>query len=242
MELYHQALEKFIAPFKLDANVAGIILSGSFIHDRPDKNSDLDIFIIEKENTHRERGNTWIDGFEIEYFINPAKQIRQYFQEEDGISPHTAHMFTNCKVLYQNGDLLTELQEEAQNYMEKQRPVLSDTQLELLKYGLDDCWKDLEDMHEKGDDFAFMLLLNKFVRLCIEAFGKIKQFYPDKYKRIQTQLQEKDPEFAELLKTVLLAKNSKPQLETARRLKNKIDNLTGGGRTEEWFLKSECTV
>ena len=241
MELYRKALETFIHPFKQDHNVIGILLSGSYVHAKPDKNSDLDVYIIEKENTFRERGNTWIDGFEIEYFINPVKQVRHYFKTEAGISPHTAHMLVHCEVLYQNGNLLDELREEALELLNKCRPNPDENQRELLKYGLDDIWKDIEDVYLKSDDFAFALLGNRLVEYCIDTLGKIMGFYPDKAKRLEPQLREINPGLTNLLKAFLLSSEKKRKFEVLRNMKIKMEELLGGARAKEWLLKTECT-
>src|SRR3989344_3758665 len=105
-EKFQQALQKFVDKHKKNSNVIGIFLTGSFIHSKPDKNSDLDVYVLTKDSKFRERGNTWIDGVEIEYFINPVKQVEQYFKEEGDGGPHTAHMFINSKVLYSKGNEL----------------------------------------------------------------------------------------------------------------------------------------
>ena len=242
MDLHRQAVEDFILPFTQDQNVVGIILTGSYFHSTPDKHSDIDIYIIEKDNSTRERGNTWVNDFEIEYFINPIKQIQRYFKDEDGKSPHTAHMFVNCEVLYQKGEYLEQLQEEAKEYLTKVRPKLTNTEIELLKYGMDDLWKDIQDSLEKEDCMACHLLSAELVNLCIKAFSRLHQFYPDKAKRLELQLKGFDVEFVQYLKLHLNSDSKKSKLSTLRNLKQYTEQLLGGARTKEWFLNSKCTV
>ena len=92
------ALNKFAEKHKQNKHVIAILVTGSYIHSKPDKNSDLDVCIIVDESTTRERGNTWVNGVEIEYFINPVKQVRHSFDTEID-SPQLAHMFANSKVI-----------------------------------------------------------------------------------------------------------------------------------------------
>ncbi len=61
----------------------GILVCGSYITGNPSTHSDLDVHIILNENVnYRERGNKIVDGLLIEYFANPAKQIREYFKDD----------------------------------------------------------------------------------------------------------------------------------------------------------------
>ncbi len=83
-EKFQKALDKFVEKTKGNKNVVGILVTGSFVHSVLHKNSDLDVFVITKDSVIRERGNTWIDGVEVEYFMNPIKQIEYYFKEEAG--------------------------------------------------------------------------------------------------------------------------------------------------------------
>jgi len=72
-EKHEVALKKFVDKQKKNPNVIGMVISGSFVHYKPDKNSDLDVFVVLKDSEYREKGNTWINGVEVEYFINPIK-------------------------------------------------------------------------------------------------------------------------------------------------------------------------
>ena len=100
-EKFEKALNIFVDKTKKNKNVIAILITGSFIHSVPDKNSDLDVYILTKEGKYRERGNTWINGVEVEYFMNPVKQVEQYFIDETKKGgPHTAHMFANSKILF----------------------------------------------------------------------------------------------------------------------------------------------
>lgn len=47
---------------------------------------DIDIYIITKnDTTWRERGNKLVDGYLIEYFINPIKKINDYMEKKQKI-------------------------------------------------------------------------------------------------------------------------------------------------------------
>ena len=173
-EKFNKALEEFVNKHKKNKNVVGIFLTGSFVHSKPDKNSDLDVWLVLKDSKIRERGNTWINGVEVEYFMNPVKQVKVYFKEEAGEGgPHTAHMFANSKILFKRGSELDKLIKEAKKMMNKKRNKMSNIAKEMARYGIDDVEKDLEDAYLKKDDFAFNQVVLKALNDSLNIFLKI---------------------------------------------------------------------
>lgn len=236
------ALQKFVSRYKDKKNVIGIFLTGSFVHSKPDKNSDLDVYILTKSGNFRERGNTWIDGVEIEYFINPVKQVNYYFQEEKIKGhPSTAHMFVNSKILYENGKDLRSLIKKARKFLDLPKDKMSKITKEIVKYQIDDLEKDLEDVYEKKDYFAFEQISMKILEESLETLLKIKRINEEKSKRLLPFLERLDPYFSNLYKEILLTKMSKDKFEKLRELIHYIENLLGGKRSKEWKLRSKCT-
>ena len=128
---FQAAANEFIERSKLDEDVIGIILTGSFVHGSLAPNSDLDVYLILDEKCdYRERGNTWINGVEIEYFKNSPEQIRTYFKREQA-SPHTAHMLAKGKLVFQKSPLVAKLIKEAELELTKLVNPLKEFQLEL---------------------------------------------------------------------------------------------------------------
>ena len=151
---FDKALEIFVDKHNKNPNVLAVLITGSYIHSTLDKNSDLDVYVLLEKSEMRERGNTWINGIEIEYFINPVNQVRHYFETEIGNkSPATAHMFANCKILYQKDKTVNQLIKEAKVILKKKMPALNKMDLELARYSIDDTQKDLEDVFLKNDVF-----------------------------------------------------------------------------------------
>jgi hypothetical protein len=83
MQEWKIALEEFLKDWKIRNDVVGALVCGSYITGNPSKRSDIDVHILLSDDVEwRERGNRIINGFLIEYFVNPPKQIRRYFQED----------------------------------------------------------------------------------------------------------------------------------------------------------------
>ena len=79
---WEEKLNKFLENWEYMNDTIGILVCGSYITGNPSTHSDLDVHIILNEKVnYRERGNKIVDGLLIEYFANPAKQIREYFKD-----------------------------------------------------------------------------------------------------------------------------------------------------------------
>ncbi|MFH1751529.1 MAG: nucleotidyltransferase domain-containing protein [archaeon] len=234
-EKFEKALDKFVLKQKKNPNVIGIIASGSFIHSKLDKNSDLDVYVVLEKSKYRERGNTWINGVEIEYFINPINQVKSYFKHEK--KPATAHMFANSKILYRKGSKLDELITQAKKFVQKKTPKMSKLELELAKYFLDDLKKDLEDVKINNDKFTFELIGNEIIERSLNNFFQVKRCSKEKHKRLKQQLKELDSKFEKVYSKALLKRSYKNLLE----LVEHTEKLLGGKRPIEWKLKSKCT-
>ncbi len=240
---FDKALKIFVDKYKKNPNVLAILVSGSFIHSSPDKNSDLDVYILLEKSKMRERGNTWINGVEIEYFINPVNQVRHYFKTETGSkSPCTAHMFANSKILYQRDKTVNQLIKEAKTILKKKMPPMKKIDLEFARYSIDDIQKDLEDVYLKKDIFAFYLIANNILSECLDLFFKVHRISKEKSKRLQEQLKSIDKKFEKLYTNALIEKNIDKQYRNINRVVNYIEKLIGGKRPKEWILRSKCTA
>ncbi|MEL7530221.1 MAG: nucleotidyltransferase domain-containing protein [Bacteroidota bacterium] len=236
---FQAAADEYVAKAQLETDVIGIVVSGSFAHGKLDPNSDIDIFVItDPSNTERERGNTWINGIEIEYFKNPPQQIRAYFRQEK--SPHTAHILAKGQVVYERSTEVEKLIQEAKAIIDAPAPALKDFQKELLKYHLDDLIKDYADCNAVEDYFAAMLIKHQVVNHCIDTFCQLHQIYRTKNKRLMGQLFELDATFG--LMIVQLGLSDWDDKDGLERVAAYTANLLGGARSKEWTLKSKLDL
>ena len=239
---HKEALNIFADKHKKNKNVIAILLSWSFIHSIPDKNSDLDVYIVLKSSKMRERWNTRINGVEIEYFINPVEQIRKYFATEIwSVSPSTAHMFANSIILYQQWKIVNQLIKEAKVCLTKKPSKINKISLELFKYKLDDTKKDLEDVYLRNDLFAFNIIANELLTACLDVFLRIKRVSKEKTKRLQNYLNKLDTKFEKLYETSVIETNIEKKYNAVIKTVAYVENLIGWKRTKERKLKSKTT-
>lgn len=240
---FKKVLKKFVDKHSSNPHVVGILVTGSYVHSRPDKNSDLDIHIVLDESKFRERGNTWIDGIEIEYFINPINQIKAYYREEvDEKAPCTADMFSHSIVLFKRGDALDKLIKEAKAIIKKSIKHLDKNGMELAKYFLDDIAKDLEDVLIKKDLLAFDLIAHEIFQKCLQIFLKQNSIVKEKIKRLSNQLRAIDKNFDKLFFSAVLEREPKKKFIAVIKLISYVENLIGGKRPKEWKFRSKITI
>ena len=233
-----RALEQFITPYKQNPNVIGILLTGSYVHSKPDSNSDLDVHIVLKESETRERGNTWINGFEIEYFINPIKQIRYYFETEKG--KHTAHMFNHNIILYNNSKEFENLITEAKTTVKTTLIPMTSTDIEIAKYFLDDLKKDLEDVLTRDDPFAFHMISISAIDMVVKLFMNYHQVLIMKSKQLQKQILSLDLKFEKLISDYFKQTSLQNKYHHLMKMISYIEKLIGGSRPKEWSLVTRC--
>lgn len=236
-------LDRFTHPFRNDPNVVGILLTGSYAHSTPDSYSDLDVYIITNELDWRERGNTFIDGYEIEYFINPTKQVNAYLDEDEtDLRPVTAHMFSYSKILYRKEmttNPMDQLIERAKEILEKPLPELDEVTRELARYGFDDGVKDLLDSKSSKDLLAYHIMAHNMIKQVVTIFYRVKNVRQEKSKRMSEQLKKIDGQFLGLLVAVF---KQNYKFTALNELISYVENLIGGKRPNEWKLRSDCTV
>ncbi len=245
-ERFSAALAAFAELHSRNPRVVGILAAGSSLTGVPDKNSDIDVHVVLDRSPMRERGTTWLHGVEVEYFINPVKQIREYFsQEAAGGGLATARMFSTGKIVYQRegaaGRQMDRLVEEARRIMRRRGPKPDAHDVEMMRYTLDDLRKDLEDVYLRRDAFAFSLLAGELADAAVAAFYRMRRKPAEKTKRLREHLRRLDPEFERLLSEALLEKSLDLRFQALMRLAGYAERLLGGPRPKEWSLRTRCT-
>ncbi len=237
-----QAGQTFATEQAKQNDVIGILLAGAWLNGQIDPHSDIDVVIIlDPACDYRERGNTWIDGVEIEYFKNPPQQIRSYFKKEIN-SPHTAHMLANGHLAYQASPLIQTLQEEARAVLANGPAALSDVESDLARYFLDDLWKDLQDAWHHDDILGATLLRDKIINRSIDLYYRFHGTYRVKDKRLRRDLNKTSHGRALQL---LLQNCQGPNWmsnDSVAALLEEMATYTDGLRPKEWTLISKLDL
>jgi predicted nucleotidyltransferase len=196
VEKWQLAIEKFLNEYKNEDYFLGAILTGSYATGNNDKNSDIDIYIVTKNDTEwRERGNKNIDGFLIEYFINPKKKILSYMEKElQDYHMSTTMIFVNAKILYDNDGSVQELINIAKNNANLSNlGNLDNFKYKMNCYSVWDGFDELESKYNKHQDIDFSYYI--FLQRVIDAYFYNKQIPPIPLNKIEIIL--KDIEYRE---------------------------------------------
>lgn len=193
MEKWQLAIEKFLNEYKNEEYFLGAILTGSYATGNNDSNSDIDIYIITKNDTKwRERGNKNVDGFLIEYFINPKKKILSYMEKElQDYHMSTTMIFVNAKILYDNDGSVKELIDIAKNNANLNNlGNIDEFKYKMNCYNVWDGFDELESKYNKHEDIDFSYYI--FLQRVIDAYFYNKQIPSIPLNKVEVILKNED--------------------------------------------------
>lgn len=251
MQPWQNALNKFLANWKDRDDVIGIVICGSYITGSPSDRSDIDLHIVLSDEVKwRERGNQYIDGFLIEYFVNPPRQIRNYFKEDfNDRSTMSMIQFITGKIIVDKIGVIAQLRKEANDWKEKKYDELDSAIKEIKKYMLWDTYDNLLDCYESNRaDFDFVYHQSLFVLfseycflLNIEQipYYQITRYLTDIYY-LQKYLKAPFPDenFAILFLKATEAKDRELMITLYGKLLEHVYKHTGTFRIDGWHIKT----
>ncbi len=251
MKGWKRALDKFVREWKGKDFVEAALLTGSYALGLQTPHSDIDVYIILSDNVSwRERGDALVDGFLIEYFANPVRQIRWYFEDEHSRNKrNTARMFLIGKALFDQTGIIETLRTEAERYMEKPFPEPDPVKVELAKYILRDALNSLKEsgeMQSPGYTYLYQLTLKealesyaRFLRTEIPPASKVYRLFSDgTFRRVYLFPDFPDGEFVGLFLRAMEEVGN----ENIEALINHVLERMGGFDIGRWKLRTEAEV
>lgn len=248
---WKRALERFIGEWRKEDFVEAALLTGSYAVGLETERSDVDVYIILSDDVDwRERGNVVIDGVLIEYFANPVRQIRRYFEEEfASYSRSTARIIAMGKVLFDKTGITEDLKAEAFEYLRKPFGRPDETWVELSKYFLWDHLDSLKDAGERSDpSFGYLYHLalsralevySKFLGIETPPASKVCRLFRDGRFRDAYMFEEyPDREFVVLFLNALKETNA----ENLERVIERVLEKMGGFSIDGWRLRTKVGV
>ena len=169
MQNWEVALQKFLAPYLTQDNFEGAILCGSYASGNQNEFSDIDVQIIFSDNNKwRERGNRYVDGFLIEYFVEPIFKLQK--QLVDGLEENSltiAVIIGYGKILYDRHGLVKQLQAEALSYFDKEFAPVSESKRRQSLYGIYDTLDEFKSQLSEGfnTDITYGQLIVKMLNI-----------------------------------------------------------------------------
>ena len=249
---WSEKLEIFISDFEHMGDAIGILVCGSYVTGSPSKHSDLDVHIVlDNRAEYRERGNKIIDGFLIEYFANPPRQILKYFEEdirEKSLMCQT--QFATGKIMLDKTGDVAALKEKALTMIEDFYKGADDnpTMTGISKYFLWDMLDDLQDAYEtQRPDFDLLYFnsLNRIVGEYMRCIGRTYHYKTifgnitdDTVRRKYLLRELPDAKISSLIAAAITAVGRKEKLDNYQMLTETIIDRFGGFDIDGFKLKS----
>jgi predicted nucleotidyltransferase len=196
-EPYNRALHEAVAFILSRTQPVGIIASGSILRGNPDPASDLDIYVIHRQN-ERQRIQKFFNGVPAEIFINPPQQVMRYLAEErEEFRPITAHMLSTGFVILELDPEIAELRQEAIRIL-NDPPQANPEKLFFMRYMASIWLEDAADLARRDEATANLFLTQaifEIIRYNFIASGK----YLPRNKELISATESFNPELGALL-------------------------------------------
>ena len=194
MEHWEAALDKFIKRYINKPWFEGAVLCGSYASGNQNKFSDIDVTIIASNDIDwQEKSNCYVDGFLIEYTINPIYKNQEYMKL--GLENHTLinqNMFAYGTILYDKNGIMKKLKQQSIRELKKKIKPFSKYTNNFKKYGL---WCRYDDMLALNNDgYPIDLLYWTLIDKLIDAYYDFNCLPHVSHSKIQKILN--DTEFA----------------------------------------------
>lgn len=239
MKPYEIALHKFLERYINKPWFEGALLCGSYASGNQNKFSDIDVVIVAANDIGwHEKSNCYVDGFLMEYTINPVYKIEEFMQS--GMERHSMidqNMFAYGVILHDKHGIMKKLRQKSVRDLKKKIKPFSEYSNNFKKYHLWDKYDELQSLKHDGfhTDLIYWTLVGNLVEAycdfnCLPhlSLAKIEKILTNKdfAKRYHiTQLP--DERFTELLMACFNA-NKKEQMVAIEKLYNYVME-TGGG-------------
>lgn len=194
MQKWEKALNKFLERYINEPWFEGALLCGSYATGNQNKFSDIDVVIVGKNDMGwREKSNCYVDGFLMEYTINPIYKIQDYMKS--GIERHSLidqNMFAYGVILHDKHGVMKKLRQQSVRDLKKKIKPFSKYTNDFTKYGL---WGSYDDMISlKQDGYPIDLVYWALVGRLITAYCDFNCL--PRYPMYKIQKMLLDPEYA----------------------------------------------
>jgi hypothetical protein len=214
------------------ADLLGVLLVGSHAYGIPRPQSDIDLFAIIRPSW-RQRRTLFMEGVEVEIFLNPIQQVRAELHDTDRSA--TIGMFAQGRILFDPTGLVKQLVQEAQDIWQQPRPpVTPGSSLHFsLRYSCVDLLKDAQDLLTVDENAAEWVMFAT-LQSALNAYYHIQRRWSVKPKYQLSDLEQHAPDLAQLVRCILSRQSSIEErcLILSRFIDQVLEPI--GGRLQEW--------
>lgn len=239
MQKWEKALNKFLERYINEPWFEGALLCGSYASGNQNKFSDIDVVIIGKNDMgFQEKSNCYVDGFLMEYTINPVYKIQEFMKSGlESHGPIDQNMFAYGVILHDKHGVMKKLRQQSIGELKKKLKPFSEYSKSFMKYHLWDKYDELKSLKSDGyhTDMIYWVLVNNLIEAYYDfnnlphvSWAKIEKILTSKEfaKRYHVE-QLPDKKFTKLLLDCFNAK-PKDKMPAIDKLYNYVMKSGGG--------------
>lgn len=184
-------VNKLISQLKL-SDYVGVLVYGSYVGERNNQLSDLDVMIIKENYETQDCGSLYIDGVRVEYFIQDLKRLYELIKNEIGNNdPSHLTKFVTCELLYDSNEKVSEFLTYARNlYNTKIKPSF-DNDDKFYIFSINNRMEDLETLINEDSFYAVYFVVLEKIRIHYSKINGIIDLPIMKIEKLYS-----DPDFA----------------------------------------------
>ncbi len=251
-DLVNKTVVDFLRSWRKTPTFIGALVTGSQVTTFVNQQSDIDIYIILSDTVEsREIGATRLNGFLIEYFANPIKQINSYFEQERQVgSCMTSRMLAMGRIVYDKNGAVLKLKRKAEENCNKPLEGIKGVRLDMVKYGIWEAVEKFEVSSKNGykaADFNYNYALLEIIRgysrylgIDFGAIFKIWDFFNNKdYTKAYKMIGFPDKKFVKLFDKAILSPTKSAKLFALKTLSKYTLNKMGGFEIAKFRIESK---
>ena len=153
----------------------GVLVYGSYIGNRSNYLSDLDVMIIKENYETQDCGSLLVDGIRVEYFVQDLKKLYQLVKIEI-INNDPSHLtkFATCEILYDTEEKTRKFVEYAKSIYNTQIIPSYDDNNKFSIFSINNRMEDLESLINNKSFYAvYYITLEKIRTLYANINGII---------------------------------------------------------------------
>lgn len=239
MQKWEKALNKFLERYINKPWFEGALLCGSYATGNQNRFSDIDITIVTSNDIGwHEKSNCYVDGFLMEYLINPVYKYQEFMASDIKNNKVLIHnMFAYGIILYDKNGMVKKLHQQAVRDLKKKFKPLPKSSADFKKYYLWDRYDELKSLKHDGYhiDLTYWTLVSELIHAycsmnCLPLLpqAKIEKFLTDPtYAKRYHADRLPDKKFTKLLLNCFNAKQ-KDKMPTIDKLYNYVMKSGGG--------------
>lgn len=220
----------------------GAVLCGSYSTGNNDDFSDIDVTIVASDDIKwQEKSNCYVDGFLMEWIINPVSKYEEYMKREDHI---IKNMFAYGRVLIDKNGVVKKLHNKALVALKRKIKPLSAYENARIKYGLWCKYDELKSQVVAGlhTDYQYWMLLDsligsyyKFKCLPEPPTSKIERLYTDcEFRKRYHIAKMPEKRFIDLVLNVINASSKQNKMDAIDKLYKYVIRVGGGFDIGNW--------